>query len=497
MQNWMQGIAWFIVLPVLTIHWLMAPLVDLGVDEAHYGLYALYPALSYFDHPPMVGWLQLLVQPFGYTEFTLRLIPSLLLALSSWLAWRVAMRLFPDGHKARGLIAVILINSAPMLQIMGWGLVPDLPLMVFALLTVELVYKIHLSNHLRHWLLLGLVLGLAGLSKYTAVFLPVGLLMFMCHFHGLRWLKQPALWLAGIVSLVVISPVLIWNAEHDWVSFNYQLNRGVGLDEWSFQEALVMQLAQAIIYSFLAYIAVVCATLSVIKGVVGSAMGKGREIFDNAGQWLIIYSAWPAMLVISWSAGRDTILPNWPAMCWALFAPLSANWICDNWHKLWLRIVAAGSTVFAVALIIFVFWVLAFKPLAKVPFMASALRDFTGWQQAAERAVELKEQWQKEINQPVILFSGNWSRASRIAWYAHPIPLQLLSDRVTQFDFWFGRPDKNTRGVLVMDNKNIPESGRIKREGFDCQLVDHTSAIIEGIEVNNFQFFRCHWPSDS
>ncbi|MRI34771.1 hypothetical protein EOPP23_17455 [Endozoicomonas sp. OPT23] len=480
-----QEAGWLIVLSVLIVHWWMAPLVELGVDEAHYALYALYPALSYFDHPPMVGWLQILVQPFGYNEFTLRLIPSLLLALSSWLGWRVAMQLFPDGHQARGLVAIILINTAPMLQIMGWGLVPDLPLMVLALLSVELIYKIHRFNYLRHWLLLGLVFGLAGLSKYTAVFLPLGLLLFMFHFHGLQWLKQLAPWLAGLIAFIVITPVLIWNAQHDWVSFSYQLDRGVGLDEWSLKEALLMQLAQAAIYSFLAYVAMIGATFVVLR--------DRENATKNIGHWLIVYCAWPAMLVISWSAGRDTILPNWPAMCWALFAPLSANWISDNWNKVWVKVTAFASTFFSLFFILFVFWVLAFKPLSRVPFMAEALRDFTGWQQAAERAVELKRQWQSEINQPVTLMSGNWSRASRLAWYAFPEPLQLLSDRTTQFDFWTKSPDKNSKGILVLDNHDIPESGYIQKEGFDCLLVEESTAVVDKVEVNSFQFLRCQW----
>ena len=40
------------------LHGIIGAVVGLSVDEAHYLLYALHPALSYFDHPPLVGWLQ-------------------------------------------------------------------------------------------------------------------------------------------------------------------------------------------------------------------------------------------------------------------------------------------------------------------------------------------------------------------------------------------------------------------------------------------------------
>lgn len=35
------------------VHAAVGALHGLSVDEAHYLLYALHPALSYFDHPPM------------------------------------------------------------------------------------------------------------------------------------------------------------------------------------------------------------------------------------------------------------------------------------------------------------------------------------------------------------------------------------------------------------------------------------------------------------
>ena len=43
---------------VFFVHACVGAAVGLSVDEAHYLLYALHPALSYFDHPPLVGWVQ-------------------------------------------------------------------------------------------------------------------------------------------------------------------------------------------------------------------------------------------------------------------------------------------------------------------------------------------------------------------------------------------------------------------------------------------------------
>ena len=35
----------------------LAASLELGNDEVYYWSYAMYPDLSHFDHPPMIGWL--------------------------------------------------------------------------------------------------------------------------------------------------------------------------------------------------------------------------------------------------------------------------------------------------------------------------------------------------------------------------------------------------------------------------------------------------------
>ncbi|WP_252179683.1 glycosyltransferase family 39 protein [Endozoicomonas sp. 4G] len=475
--------SWCIIVVVLLVHLVMASGVPLGVDEAHYALYALHPALSYFDHPPMVGWLQILVAPLGYDEFTVRLVPAILYALSSYLAFRVTRILFPDGPAWTGLVAVFLLNTAPILQLMGWGLVPDLPLMVFGLLSLELIYRIHQHNRLLHWLGLGIVYGLAGLSKYTAIFLPLGMILFMIQQQGLRWFWQAGPWLAAFIALVLISPVLIWNADNDWASIAYQFDRGVGVKEWSLKEALGMQLAQMLFYSILAYVAAISATVSLLR--------KRIPEQDRASSWLIIWNTLPLLIVIGWSAGDGTVLPNWPALGWTLLAPLSAYWICRGWSRLWVKCLTVFSSALSLGLIGFVFFFLAFMPLATFPFMAPAIKDLVGWKEAAEQAQLLQQKWQKEEGVEPVLMVDNWTKASRIAWYAYPEPVQLLTDRLTQFDFWHGKPEADSYGLLVRDKSSAPESDHLEIQNFSCTLVDEMESGLDAIMVNRFQFYRC------
>jgi 4-amino-4-deoxy-L-arabinose transferase-like glycosyltransferase len=69
----------YFIIFVAIIRLLLAPLVGLGVDEAHYVLYGLNLDLSYFDHPPLVGWVEFIsTSVFGTSEFGARL-PAILI----------------------------------------------------------------------------------------------------------------------------------------------------------------------------------------------------------------------------------------------------------------------------------------------------------------------------------------------------------------------------------------------------------------------------------
>ena len=78
------------------------------------------------------------------------------------------------------------------------------------------------------WAAAGAMLGLGMLSKYAAVLLIAGAGLYVLTRREQRhWLAHPGPYLALAIALCVFAPVIVWNAQHRWVSFVFQSTRGV------------------------------------------------------------------------------------------------------------------------------------------------------------------------------------------------------------------------------------------------------------------------------
>lgn len=204
--------------------------VGLSNGESYYYACAMAPVLSYFDQPPMAHWLvYLCVKAFGVNALAVRLPFIILFAGSTWLLFAITRRLF---NSAAGLLAALLLNlSAFFTLAAGCTLQPDGPLIFFYLACVYCIARVLFDERPRAllwWCGVGVTLGLAMLSKYHAVFLIFGMGMFVfTSGRHRRWLAHGGPYLAMAIAAAIFSPVLIWNANNEWISFLWQGGRGV------------------------------------------------------------------------------------------------------------------------------------------------------------------------------------------------------------------------------------------------------------------------------
>ena len=215
---------WAVAFGFLTLHaglaiWL--PLVD---DETYYALWATEFSLGYYDHPPVVAWGISLGRNLFEGELGVRLFSLLAFAVSTILVGRIAV--IYAGDQRAGFLAALLFNLTLPVLGLGFAATPDAPLILFWTAAIWAL-AVGLSRRDRRcWLLVGLFAALAVQSKFTALFLGVGIVLWIIGTTiGRKNLRSGYFWLSGIVALAVMGPLLLWNWWWDWIGLERQFSR--------------------------------------------------------------------------------------------------------------------------------------------------------------------------------------------------------------------------------------------------------------------------------
>lgn len=468
-----------LLLAVFVLHGVLGAAMGLSVDEAHYALYATHLALSYFDHPPLVGWVQWPLVALQAHEAMLRLIPGVLWLATALGVYGLALRLHGNGigRDAAGLWAALALVLAPLLHILGIGLLPDTLLMA---LTVALMHQtltlMEPGNRARilHWLVLGVLLGLAGLSKYTAILAALAVGLCLLQAQGLRVLRTPGLWLSVLVALAMISPVLLWNAQNQWISFKYQTQHGAG-GNWQLQHLLRFLLLQLVVFGPL-----------LLWG-----LGGARRVAVPGQRWLLLFFIIP-FAVLAYLSGGGTSLPHWTAPAWVALAPFAglalARAVQTRVRYLVLALAVVQGVLCAALPVLMLTGGQPFIE-AKAPASARApnpFADLHGWDRAGARARELAS-----LKNLSSISVQNWTLASRLGWYARPLKVHVLEDRFDQFDLWAGDLPKGGDTLLV-DWSEMAYALPLGAHGFAaCQLLDTLPVQRMGKPLSEFRFYAC------
>ena len=230
-RQWLAVAALIAALTILRV--IYASLIDLRTDEAYYWTWSKENVLSFLDHPPMIAWfIRFGTAIFGDTNLGVRFAGILAMLVTQLLLADIVRRV---THDVRAIVLAVLMPEAALYYGLLMAKVsPDVALIPFAVAMVWALIRLNESGNPRWWLAAGVFAGLALLSKFTVVMLIPAVLAFMLVPEWRRrWLLSPYPWLAALIALVLFLPVLIWNAQHDWASFRFQLVRATATHELS------------------------------------------------------------------------------------------------------------------------------------------------------------------------------------------------------------------------------------------------------------------------
>lgn len=211
-----------------------ASALELRTDEAYYWTWSKETALSFLDHPPMIAWfIRFGTAIFGDTALGVRFGGILAMLVTQLLLADIVRRVTRDARVV--VLAVLMPEAALYYGLLMAKVAPDVAMIPFAVAMMWALVRLAQSGDGRWWLAAGLFAGLSLLSKFTAImFAPAVAVFLLVPDWRWRWLRSPYPYLAVVVAIVVFSPVLIWNAQHDWASFRFQgvratANYGVSL----------------------------------------------------------------------------------------------------------------------------------------------------------------------------------------------------------------------------------------------------------------------------
>jgi len=301
------------VLALVALRLVAAAWTPLTFDEAYYWMWSKHLAGGYYDHPPGVALvIRLGTMIAGDTEFGVRLVSILLALPMSWAMYRTATILF--GGRRVAPTATILLNVTLMAAVGTVIVTPDAPLLVASSFVLFYLAKVLETGRGAWWLAVGAAVGAALLSKYTALFFGPAILIWLVSVPKLRrWLISPWPYLGGLVSLVLFSPVILWNADHHWVSFIKQIGRARIED---FRLAFIGEL----IPTQIAF----ATPLVFILGAMGLYALLRRRDGASAARMLINTTFWTIVAYFIWHSLHARVEANWFGPVYPAFAIAAA-----------------------------------------------------------------------------------------------------------------------------------------------------------------------------
>ncbi len=273
-------------------------------DEAYYWSWSLHPQLSYFDHPPLIAWtLWATTHLMGTNRLAIRIVPLAISLFISVALYVLGKELLVD--RWTGFWAVLLVNATLLFSAGAFLMTPDSIVVLFFLLATWSFYRAIDRGSDRAMLTTGVWFGLGLLSKYTMVLLGPPLLLFLLlDQKGRAWFRRPSLWGAAALALLIFSPVILWNRNHNWASFRFQWHHGMLAHQMTPLSGLMDYIGgQFGVITPIVYLLVIAA------GVI-----VPFQLFRHYSRPLLYLwiTSYPILLFFGYSSLKSKVEANWP-----------------------------------------------------------------------------------------------------------------------------------------------------------------------------------------
>ena len=426
---------WLIAIAVI-VKLALSFLLELGNDEVYYYTYAVQPDWNHFDHPPMVGWLIQLstLNLLWVSTLSMRLGSIVAAAFSTWIIFQTGTLI--KSERAGWIAALLYTFSIYTSIIAGLFIMPDSPQLLFFTWSIYLmakwVVKPQLFSQL-NWIGLGCLIGLATLSKVHGLYLWAGFGGFVL-FHQIKTLKQPFLYIAALITIVSILPILYWNMDNDFITYKFHSKR-VLHSGIQFASLMQQMIGELLYQNPLVYISCLIPLIRFrkLKSIFQNHTNNQQQSSEILP--LLLWLSIPLILLFWAISLFNPTLPHWTGPGFiALFLIAGVYW-SETSNLLFPRLIQWAMGFIGFLLIGFVLLVHVF-PIqlgsSSAPNLGeyNPINDVTGWTQFSAEFKGLVEQDVKDsaMEEKAPILVSKWFPAGHILFYtARPTQKQVIA----------------------------------------------------------------------
>jgi hypothetical protein len=486
---------WIQLLVVLTLLGNLWALFSINLlpDEAYYWVWSQRLDLSYYDHPPLIAWLMWpFTELFGNGAAVVRSQAVLSWLVGAVVGYDLARRLYGDPDA--GALAVLVWSSLPIVQVGFHIATPDSPLIIFTWLVYYFAYLAVAERKPLLWLAVGASVGLTLLAKYPGV-LVLGGLFFTLIFtrEGRAELTTRWPWLGAGVALLLFLPVVVWNAQHDWISFAFQISHGV--------KEKVAASAGELFLLFLGGQLLVPMPWSFVA-MLWASFRPGK--LSGYNHMLLSFGFWTPLVIFGLAGLTTSSAANWPETAYAPGTVLLAG-LLWRWLYYYDDILSRGKVVLISVLVllgVLLIDVMRFPGIfswfgMEETKQRTQLSQSYGWEPVRDELRAMLPGIEAVSGADCTILLDNHARAGMVAWLLNePYRVNVTSDtRINQYNLWNSEtpPAKACLFLAKYDG----ESWKQKQIPERLSLPEGEWQRIKLLEVNNpdhtvswFGFYR-------
>lgn len=476
----------YLILIATLLRMLVAAVLEFGNDEAYYFLYALDVQPNYFDHPPGVAILiKLFTLNMSLTdEFFVRLGAIVCAGIGTWFAYQLGIAL---KNERTGWFAAILYTVSLYTSLLaGTFIIPDSPQVVAWMGAVLVMHGIvttpadqQVSN--KAWMQFGFLAGLAILCKVHGVFLWASMGAYLV-MYGKERLRSSGVYLAAAITAVLISPILIWNIQNDFVTYRFHSERVEIQDSLIHLDFFVQAVVGQLLYCNPVNAVLIALSAWKLRTMTFMSIGSLRFILING---------LPLVVVTTVMSLFNPMLPHWSGPGFMLLSFLAAAYLDETMsvsgkardpRVLRISAYAMGGLIIAAVLVIELYPG-TFGSKNKERFGDDDFTlDLYGWRQFSDSfGPWLTEQEQLgEIPPNLPLVSSKWFPAAHVEYYvARPLGRPVIGvgwvGDLHQY-VWLNkaRPELKIGGnalCIVPSNYNLMIEDRFSRDFGSAEIM--------------------------